>query len=142
MKYIPGPIHRSLQKSHYYLLRSDFAWSICTKRFSEFTDIYDWDIYTTKVQLFEGDIIQLRFFKLDELSISQCYLEKVIRINGDEEVYKAEANIFHSFIMNNLVKDNSNVLKNTPIFVLKTYEQQIPLSYHYKNIDLSTRCIK
>ena len=116
MKYIPGPIHRSLQKSHYYLLRSDFAWSICTKRFSEFTDIYDWDIYTTKVQLFEGDIIQLRFFKLDELSISQCYLEKVIRRNGDVELYKAEANIFHSFIMNNLVKDNSNVLKNTPIF--------------------------
>lgn len=106
MKYIPGPIHRSLQKSHYYLLRSDFAWSICTKRFSEFTDIYDWDIYTTKVQLFEGDIIQLRFFKLDELAISQCYLEKVIRRNGDVEVYKAEANIFHSFIDNNLYTDN------------------------------------
>ena len=87
-------------------MRSDFAWSICTKRFSEFSDIYDWDLFTTKVQLFEGDIIQLRFFKLDELSISQCYLEKVIRRNGDVEVYKAEANISHSFIMNNLVKDN------------------------------------
>ena len=41
-----------------------------------------------------------------------------------------------------IILDNETELKNTPIFVLKTYEQQIPLSYHYKNIDLSTRCIK
>ena len=100
MEYIPGPIHESFQKSHYYLLSSDFTWSICIKRYSEFKEISDWDNYTTSVQLFEGDIIVLKFFKHDELSMAHCYLEKIIRKNVDQEI-NAEANIGHYFIEKN-----------------------------------------
>ena len=39
--------------------------------------------------------------------------------------------MYDSVYLGQIKLDNEEYLKNTPIFVLKDYEQQIPLSYHY-----------
>jgi hypothetical protein len=98
MYYIPGQIHESFQKSHYYFLKFDFTWSNCTKRYSEFNDISDWDNYTDHIKLYGGDIIQVKFFKCGQFSSTYCYLEKVIFRNGDEKIYNTETLISLSFL--------------------------------------------
>jgi len=107
MEYIPGIIHELFQKTHYYLLRSDFSWSNCNKRYSEFNEISDWDNYTTEVKLLEGDIIALKFFKYNQDISTHCYLEKVIHKNGDEEIYNKESTISFNFLEHNLDRDKS-----------------------------------
>jgi len=44
--------------------------------------------------------------------------------------------LYDSAYLGYIILDNDAILKNTPMMVLKTYEQQIPLSYHYKEISL------
>jgi hypothetical protein len=36
-----------------------------------------------------------------------------------------------SVFLGKIELDNGEYLKNTPVYVLKEYEQQIPLSYHF-----------
>jgi len=98
MDYIPGQIHESFQKSHYYFLKFDFTWSNCTKRYSEFNYNTDLDNYTDHIKLCEGDIIQVKFFKYNQLSSAYCYLEKVICRNGGEKIYNTETLISLSFL--------------------------------------------
>ena len=43
-----------------------------------------------------------------------------------------------SCYLGNIELDNGDRLKNTPMIVLKNYNQQIPLSYHY----ISKSCLK
>ena len=38
---------------------------------------------------------------------------------------------YDSVFLGKIELDNGEYLKNTPIYVLKEYEQQIPLSYHF-----------
>ena len=38
---------------------------------------------------------------------------------------------YDSVFLGKIELDNGSYLKNTPIIVLKDYNQQIPLSYHY-----------
>lgn len=102
MEYIPGNIPESFQISRYYLLRYDFVWSNCTKRYSEFIDISDWDKYTYQIELYEGDIIQVKFFKYHVISTIHCYLEKVISTNGDEKIYNTESTISLNFLEHNM----------------------------------------
>jgi len=109
MIYIPGIIHESFQKSHYYLLKSNFFWSNCTKRYSEFNEISDWDNFTHTIELLEGDIIQVKFFKFNQVyntyKFSQdahCYLEKVIRRDGSEEIYNTESTTSLNFLEHNI----------------------------------------
>lgn len=52
------------------------------------------------------------------------------------------AELYDSAYLGHIILDDETELKNTPIIVLKTYEQQIPLSYHYKNLELSNQCIQ
>ena len=40
---------------------------------------------------------------------------------------------YDSVFLGKIELDNGDYLKNTPIYVLKEYEQQIPLSYHFIN---------
>jgi hypothetical protein len=40
--------------------------------------------------------------------------------------------LYDSVYLGYIILDDDTVLQNTPMFVLKTYEQQIPLTYHYK----------
>ena len=46
--------------------------------------------------------------------------------------------MYDSVYLGYIFLDDDTELKNTPMFVLKTYEQQIPLTYHYKDVKLFT----
>ena len=107
MEYIPGQIHESFQKTHYILVRHDFNWTNCTKRYKEFSHIIDWEKYTETIELLENDIIALKFFKYNQTSNAHCYLEKVIRKDGSEEVYNTETLVTLNFLEHNLDRDQS-----------------------------------
>jgi hypothetical protein len=107
MEYFPGQIHESFQKTHYYLLRHDFNWLNCTKRYNTFTNTNDWEQYTETIELFEMDIIALKFFKYNQTSNTHCYLEKVIRKDGSEEIYNTETLVTLNFLEHNLDRDQS-----------------------------------
>ena len=101
MEYIPGNIHENFQKTHYFRLKSDFVWSNCTKRYLSFTNIEDWDNYTYQINLCQGDIIALKFFKYGD-SNAYCYLEKLIFKDGGEKIYNTESSISLNFLEHNL----------------------------------------
>ena len=44
--------------------------------------------------------------------------------------------LFDSVYLGLIELDNETIIKDTPLIVIKNYEQQAPLSYHYKNIKL------
>jgi hypothetical protein len=43
------------------------------------------------------------------------------------------AETFDSCYLGSIALDNGEYLKNTPLLVVKEYNQQIPLSYHFIN---------
>ena len=104
MDYIPGHLHEKLQKEHFFLINSDFVWSNCRqKRLSEMKDMSDWDDLDT-IELSQGDVIDVRFFKSSPTSEAYAYLERVIWSNGDITEYKTE-----SIISKGLIEKNSDL---------------------------------
>lgn len=102
MSYIPGQIHENFQKEHFFLVNSDFNWINCKdKRWSEMTDHKDWD-ETETIELKNGDIIVVRFFKSSPTSEVYTYLERVIYSNDDIIDYKTETIISLGLIEKNL----------------------------------------
>ena len=102
MDYIPGHLHEKLQKEYFFLLNSDFVWSNCReKRLSEMKDMSDWDDLDT-IELSQGDVIDVRFFKSSPTSEVYTYLERVIYNNGDITEYKTESIISKGLIDKNL----------------------------------------
>lgn len=66
MDYIPGQIHESFQKEHFFLITQDFIWINCgLKRFGEINQSKDWD-ETSDVSLKKGDVIVVRFLNLHQ----------------------------------------------------------------------------
>lgn len=106
MDYIPGQIHENFQKEHFFFIKHDFAWSNCgPRRYSEMSDSKDWD-ETESIDLTEGDVIVVRFFKGKPTSEAYSYLERVIYSNGDVTEYKTESIISLGFIEKNLNPKN------------------------------------
>ena len=106
MDYIPGQIHENFQKEHFFFIKHDFTWSNCgPRRYSEMSDSKDWD-ETESIDLTEGDIIVVRFFKGRPTSEAYSYLERVIYSNGDVTEYKTESIISRGFIEKNLNPEN------------------------------------
>lgn len=102
MNYIPGQIHEKLQNEFFFLVNSDFNWINCTdKRWGEMTDNKDWS-ETETIELKNGDIIVVRFFKNSPTSDAYTYLERVIHNNGDVIDYKTETVISLALIEKNL----------------------------------------
>jgi hypothetical protein len=102
MDYIPGQIHESFQKDHFFLVNSDFSWSNCRdKRWGDMRDIEDWD-ETVTIELSKGDIVVVRFFKSSATSSAYTYLERVIYNNCDMVEYKTESIISLGLIEKNL----------------------------------------
>ena len=102
MNYIPGQIHQSFQKEHFFLINNDFAWSNCgLKRLVEMSDSKDWDD-TVAIDLSKGDVVVVRFFKSSPTASTYTYLEKVIYNNGDIVDYKTESIISLGLIEKNL----------------------------------------
>ena len=103
MNYIPGQIHENFQKEHFFLVNNDFNWINCKdKRWGEMTDHIDWEDETETIELKNGDIIVVRFFKNSQTSNAYTYLERVIYSNGDITEYKTETIISLALIEKNL----------------------------------------
>ena len=101
MDYIPGQIHESFQKEHFFLVNHDFVWSNCgPKRFNEMSDSKDWD-ETESIDLSKGNVIVVRFFKGKPTSSTYSYLERVIYRGVDPVEYKKESIISLDFIQKN-----------------------------------------
>ncbi len=102
MDYIPGQIHESFQKEHFFLISNDFAWINCSdKRWDDMKSSIDWD-ETVTIELSKGDIVVVRFFKSSPTSDAYTYLERVIYNNGDVVEYKTESIISKGLIEKNL----------------------------------------
>jgi hypothetical protein len=102
MNYIPGQIHENFQKEHFFLVNNDFNWINCTdKRWGEISTMTDWDESET-IELKNGDIIVVRFFKNSPTSNAYTYLERVIHSNGDITEYKTESLVSLALIEKNL----------------------------------------
>ena len=102
MDYIPGQIHESFQKDHFFLINNDFAWINCRdKRWGDMKSSIDWD-ETVTIELSKGDIVVVRFFKSSPTSEAYTYLERVIYNNGDVVEYKTESIISKGLIEKNL----------------------------------------
>lgn len=102
MQYIPGNIHESLQKEHFFLVNLNFSWINCKdKRLSDMNDSLDWE-ETDTIELTEGDIIAVRFFKSSQTSSAYIYLERVYYNDGDTHEYKIESTTSLALIERNL----------------------------------------
>lgn len=101
MEYIPGQIHESFQKIHFFEVNHDFVWTNCDKRYSEFKASIDWDTHSVPVSVKPGDILSVRFFnyglKYNQFSSAYCYLEKIIS-DGVEVEFFTETIISYEFI--------------------------------------------
>ena len=105
MNYIPGQIHENFQKEHFFLVNNDFNWINCKdKRWGEMSTMTDWDESET-IELKNGDIIVVRFFKNSPTSNAYTYLERVIHSNGDITEYKTESLVSLALIEKNLDPD-------------------------------------
>ena len=123
MDYIPGHLHEKLQKEYFFLVNSDFVWSNCReKRLSEMKDMSDWD-ETDTIELSQGDVVVVRFFKSSPTSEAYTYLERVIYNNGDVTKYKTESIISKGLIEKNL--DPGKVENKSWLFtdVTKAFER-------------------
>ena len=100
MEYIPGQIHESLQKEHFFLVNFDFSWINCRdKRWSEMGSISDDE--TDAIELSKGDVVVVRFYKSSPTSESYTYLERVIYNDGDCVEYNIESIISREFMLIN-----------------------------------------
>jgi len=89
MEYIPGKIHESFQKEHFFLVNFDFSW----------INFFTLD-ETDTIELSTGDVVVVRFFKSSPpTSESYSYLEKVIYSDGSVIDYNIESIISREFIV-------------------------------------------
>ena len=91
-------------------------------RFALFTD------KIKEIQNLLSDNIDNSETKRDRL-IENPNLERLtMRISDYDGKWTSEYNTVH---IGKIILDNGNILDNTPMTVIKDYEQQVPLSYHY-----------
>ena len=110
MEYIPGKIHESFQKEHFFLVNFDFSW----------INFFTLD-ETDTIELSTGDVVVVRFFKSSPpTSESYSYLEKVIYSDGVETEYKIESIISREFVVRNTMgPDESRLFTH----VTKSFER-------------------
>lgn len=82
------------------------------------------------------DESEIKKERLSDSLLDPQYERLTMRISDHDGNWSK--NYDSAFIGNNIELDNGDKLQNTPIIVLKEYNQQVPLSYHY--IDKS--CLK
>jgi len=121
MEYIPGQIHESFQKEHFFLVNFNFSWTNCRdKRWCEMSMPTDWD-ETDTIELSTGDVIVVRFFKSDPAVSSYSYLERVIYSDGVETEYKIESIISREFLVKNTTMNKNEI--NLFDHVTKVFER-------------------
>jgi len=96
--------------------------------------------------LFLGNTKYIQNLKNDPIDNSEIKLQHIEDNNLDNNLDKNReyltirisdhdgkwTELYDSVYLGYTILDDDTVLQNTPMFVLKTYEQQIPLTYHYK----------
>ena len=58
------------------------------------------------------------------------YEKLTMRISDHDGLW---TKMYDSVVLDTVELDDGSVLKDTPMYVCKEYEQQLPLSYHYLN---------
>ena len=96
MEYIQGFVHHSLAKSHYYEFNMNFTMLVCNNVRYYGIDDYDKESYGLDVG--EGFIISVKFFKTKEGSSAYCYLEGYYDLNGNYTQVNQETLMSKSFI--------------------------------------------
>jgi hypothetical protein len=75
------------------------------------------------------DISEIKSQRLEDNNLDKNKEYLTIRISDHDGKW---TELYDSIYLGYIILDDDTVLQNTPMFVLKTYEQQIPLTYHYK----------
>jgi hypothetical protein len=101
-------------------------------RFALFTGITKYIENNPNDKIDESDI---KKEMLNDENLNNAYEVLTMRISDHDGNWTNDAD---SCYLGNIELDNGDKLKNTPIIVLKDYNQQIPLSYHY----ISKSCLK
>lgn len=76
------------------------------------------------------DESKVKQIRLEDSSFDQNLERLTMRITDHDGNC---ANTFDSAYLGNTELDNGEYMKDTPVIVLRTYEQQMPLGYHYIN---------
>jgi hypothetical protein len=121
--------------------------------YSYFTDLNNAlknnDESVIRFALFMGNTKYIQNLKNDPIDSSEIKSERIKDNNLDKNMEYLTirisdhdgkwATLYDSAYLGFIILDDDTVLQNTPMFVLKTYEQQIPLTYHYKKLTIKTR---
>lgn len=76
------------------------------------------------------DESEIKIQRLKDSTLEQNFEKLTIRISDHDGLWSKD---FNSAYLGLIELDNGDKLENTPIIVVKEYEQQTPLSYHYIN---------
>lgn len=84
----------------------------------------------TNLQHDENDMSLIKKERLNDTTLNQNMEMLTMRISDHDGKWSEK---YESVFIGDIELDNGEHLKNTPIYVVKNYNQQIPLSYHYIN---------
>jgi hypothetical protein len=93
-------------------------------------------LFTGKVKYIENNIddpiddSEIKQQRLQDSTIDQNIERLTMRISDHDGLWSRD---FDSAYLGKIELDNGEYLQNTPMFVIKYYEQQCPLTYHYVN---------
>jgi hypothetical protein len=98
MEYIPGYVHNKLQREHYYEIINSIYISILNEniRYGDLNMSTDYDNFTDTIELFEKDIVCVKYFKDSELGTAYSYIESI----NNKEIQR-ESLISKEFITRN-----------------------------------------
>jgi hypothetical protein len=74
--------------------------------------------------------------RLNDISLNQIFERLTMRISDYDGIWSED---FDSCYLGNIELDNGEKIPYSPLFVLKNYNQQVPLSYHYINNSSNTK---
>jgi hypothetical protein len=74
--------------------------------------------------------------RLNDVSLNQNFERLTMRISDYDGIWSED---FDSCYLGNVELDNGEKIPYSPLFVLKNYNQQVPLSYHYINNSSNTK---
>jgi hypothetical protein len=114
-------------QNHNFQENNEYKFNDCIIRFA---------LFTGKVKYIENNLndpndeSEIKKQRLEDEINDQNIERLTIRITDHDGLWSRD---FNSVYLGQTELDNGMYLKNTPIFVVKEYEQQCPLSYHYIN---------
>jgi hypothetical protein len=93
-------------------------------------------LFTGKTKYIENmpndpiDESEIKNFRLEDTKADKKYEIQTLRISDHDGNWAKE---YDSVYLGNIELDDGSLLRDVPMFVMKEYNQQIPLSYHFIN---------